>query len=203
MRNLASGLVAVIVTVLGITGAPAQTPSAVPAPSPAAPQAYDPEGRPEVPNYATSAGQAPGSLRGDLRVPDLRYWACDGVNFLPRYTARWQGDGFILSRIDGGDTRSEQAINFVDWNMKCWTATWDAKQKLFVIKRLPQEEDEHTDDSLHFLAHDLTPWQGFRDAQGTGWIVRPGRFEIPGVPTANAIDPRYAPTTAYPPYLGY
>src|SRR5262245_31020813 len=108
MRNLAPGLLALSVTLFGNAGAHAQTAPFTPPQSPTAaapqqpaspPDDYATRGRPEIPNYASAGGQAPGTARGDQRVPDLRYWACDGVNFLPRYTARWQGNGFILSRI--------------------------------------------------------------------------------------------------------
>lgn len=149
-----------------------------------APASGDTTGYANLPSFASEGQTPPGSGRFDQRVPDLRYWACDGVNFLPRYTARFDGDHFVLSRIDGGDTRNQGAISFVDWNMKCWTANWDDKLQRFVVKRLPQEEDSHTDDAIHFLAHDLTPWEGYRD--GNGWIVRPGHFEYPAPQVASA-----------------
>jgi hypothetical protein len=143
-------------------------------------QPYVTGSEPNLPTFDSTAQIAPGTGRLDQRVPDLRFWACDGVNYLPRYTGRWQGDGFVLSRIDGNDTRTEQAINFVDWNMQCWTANWDAKRNLFDVRRLPQGRDEHYDNAIHFLAHDLTPWEAFREGQS--WIVRPGRFEAPARP---------------------
>lgn len=170
-------------------------------------QTYTTDGRAQVPNYGSGAGQPPGSGRGDQRVQDLKYWACNGLNFLPRYDARWSETQFVLSRIDGGDTHTDAAINFVDWNMRCWSANWDAKDGMFRIKRLPSEEDEHTDNAIHFLAHDLTPWEGYRDEQG-GWIVRPGRFEAPAAPTAGygrapTVSPYQQPTAGGAPYLGY
>ncbi|WP_375460764.1 hypothetical protein [uncultured Enterovirga sp.] len=83
----------------------------------------------------------------------IAYWACDGTNKGPRYSAVLSGSNFSHTR-EGGTTHGDTVINYITWDGGCWQAKWDDASKTFAHARFPSGADAHSNVILNYITWD-------------------------------------------------
>lgn len=89
--------------------------------------------------------------------PYIDYQNCNGS----KWQAKWEGDGFFHTPIDGGSPHPDTVLDYVAWDGSCWHLTWDATQHKFV-ERPVIGSGEFRVDAVRYRGWDMGRWTATR-----------------------------------------
>lgn len=89
----------------------------------------------------------------------LNIKGCDGA----QVSVRWIGDNFTLSTSGKVTGRDAASFELVDWDGKCQTISWDAKQSKFAVGGGGSDKSSAL---VRFTATDGARWVAMRDGDG-------------------------------------